>query len=89
MENTENIEEIQKVEEVVEKKPKTTSKSKKAKKEIKITLIRSACSSRPNQRKTCDALGLRKLNASKVVEDTPAIRGMIFTIKHLVKVEEI
>ncbi len=89
MVNTENVENIEKVEEVVDKKPKTTSKTKKAKKEIKITLIRSACSARPNQRKTCEALGLRKLNASKVVEDTPAIRGMVFTIQHLVKVEEL
>ena len=32
---------------------------------------------------------LRKLNASKVVEESEAIRGMIFTIKHLVKVEEL
>ena len=89
MAKTENVENIEKVEEVVEKKPKTTSKAKKAKKEIKITLIRSACSAKPNQRKTCEALGLRKMNASKVVEDNPAVRGMIFTIKHLVKVEEI
>lgn len=86
MENTENIENV---DVVVEKPKKTTSRAKKAKKEIKITLIRSACSSKPNQRKTCEALGLKKLNASKVVEDTPAIRGMIFTIKHLVKVEEL
>lgn len=83
----ENLENVKNVEQVQEKPKKTTSK-KKANKQIKITLIRSACAAKPNQRKTCEALGLRKLNASKVVEDNEAIRGMIFTIKHLVKVEE-
>ena len=89
MENLENVEN-QEIEQQVQEKPKkTTSKAKKANKQLKITLIRSACAAKPNQRKTCEALGLRKLNASKVVEESEAIRGMIFTIKHLVKVEEL
>ena len=87
MESKENVENIEVA--VAEAKPKKTSKPKKAKKEIKITLIKSACSSKPNQRKTVEALGLKKLNASKVVEDNEAIRGMIFAVKHLVKVEEL
>ena len=87
MESKENVENIEVA--VADAKPKKTSKPKKAKKEIKTTLIKSACSSKPNQRKTVEALGLKKLNTSKVVEDSEAIRGMIFTVKHLVKVEEL
>ncbi len=87
MESKENVENIEVA--VAEAKPKRTSKPKKEKKQIKITLIKSACSSKPNQRKTVEALGLKKLNTSKIVEDNEAIRGMIFTIKHLVKVEEL
>ncbi len=87
MEGKENVEDIEVA--VADAKPKRTSKPKKSKKQIKITLIKSACSSKPNQRKTVEALGLKKINASKTVEDSDAIRGMIFTIKHLVKVEEL
>jgi len=87
MESKENVENIEVA--VADAKPKKTSKPKQAKKEIKITLIKSACSSKPNQRKTVEALGLKKLNTSKIVEDSEAIRGMIFTVKHLVKVEEL
>lgn len=62
--------------------------SKKGK-QIKVTLIKSPCSARPNQRKTVEALGLRKVHQSKIQPDNDAIRGMIFTVKHLVMVEEI
>ncbi len=62
--------------------------SKKAK-QIKITLIKSPCSAKPNQRKTVEALGLKKVHQSKIQPDNDAIRGMIFTVKHLVMVEEI
>lgn len=87
MESKENVENIEVA--VAEAKPKKTSKPKKANKQIKITLIKSACSSKPNQRKTVEALGLKKINATKVVDDSEAIRGMIFAVKHLVKVEEL
>ncbi len=40
------------------------------------------------QRKTVEALGLKKTNSSVVVEDNPAIRGQIKQVKHLVTVEE-
>jgi len=70
----------------VASKPKTT---KKADKQIKITLVKSTIGAKPNQRKTVEALGLKKINQSKVQPDNEAIRGMIFTVKHLVKVEEI
>ncbi len=56
---------------------------------LRITLLRSATRRAPNQRATAHSLGLRKLRASVVHNDTPAIRGMINTISHLVAVEEV
>ncbi len=56
---------------------------------LRITLVRSYIRRAPNQRATAHALGLRKMNASVVHNDTPAIRGMIYTIRHLVAVEEV
>ena len=38
---------------------------------------------------TVKALGLRKLNSETIKEDNPAVRGMIFKVKHLVSVEEV
>lgn len=58
-------------------------------KKVKITLIKSVIGSRPNQRKTVEALGLRKINSSVVKTVTPPIRGMINTIAHLVEVEDV
>lgn len=56
---------------------------------LKITLVRSATRRAPNQKATVKALGLRKLRASVLRDDTPAIRGMIYTVRHLVTVEEV
>ncbi|MFA6666892.1 MAG: 50S ribosomal protein L30 [Bacilli bacterium] len=67
---------------------KKAPKAKKSKKQLKITLIKSANGAKPNQVKTVEALGLTKLNSEIIQPDNEAIRGMIFTIKHLVKVEE-
>ena len=55
--------------------------------ELKITLVKSTIGSKPNHRKVIQALGLRKLNSSKVQRDNKAIRGMIAKVSHLVKVE--
>lgn len=55
---------------------------------LKITQIRSTIGKLDNQKKTIRALGLGKLNKSIVHNDSPSIRGMIYTVKHLVKVEE-
>jgi large subunit ribosomal protein L30 len=54
---------------------------------IKIKQVRSRIGAPKNQRRTLDALGLRK--TGRVVEhnDNPAIRGMIETVKHLVIIE--
>lgn len=58
-------------------------------KQIKVTLTKSPCSAKPNQRATVVALGLTKLHQSKVQPDNEAVRGMIKTVAHLVTVEEI
>ncbi len=56
---------------------------------IKVTLVRSAINRPSRQKKTVEALGLRKLNQTKEFEANGAILGMIEKVKHLVKVEEI
>ncbi len=56
---------------------------------LSIKLIKSVIGTKPNQRKTVEALGLKKMGQVTEKEDTPQIRGMIETVKHLVEVEEI
>ena len=58
-------------------------------KKTKITQIKSGIDRSERQKQTLIALGLRKLNASKEVEATPQILGMVNKVSHLVKVEEI
>lgn len=58
-------------------------------KQIKIILVRGVAGTLPVQRKTVKALGLGKINSSVVREDNPVNRGMVRTVEHLVKVEEI
>ena len=57
-------------------------------KKIKVTQIKSAIGRNGNQEKILIGLGLRGVNKESLLLDTPAIRGMIFKVKHLVKVEE-
>ncbi|MGI5908313.1 MAG: 50S ribosomal protein L30 [Christensenellales bacterium] len=56
---------------------------------LKITLVKSTIGCLKNQKDTVRSLGLKKIRSEVVHEDTPDIRGKIFTVKHLVKVEEI
>ena len=56
---------------------------------LKVTLIKSAIGFNKNQAKVLESLGLRKLNDENVLPDNPAVSGMIFKVKHLVKVEKI
>jgi len=58
-------------------------------KKLKITQVKSTIGRLANQKATVRALGIRKLNHSVVHDDNPTIRGMISTVSHLVKVEEI
>jgi len=55
---------------------------------LKITQVRSAIGSKPKQRGTLRALGLRRINHTVEHPDRPEIRGMIARVPHLVKVEE-
>lgn len=60
-----------------------------ADKYLKITLVRSPIGYRKNQRVTAESLGLRKLQSTVVHKATPQIRGMVFQLQHLLKVEEL
>lgn len=53
-----------------------------------VTLVKSLIGRKPNQVKTAKALGLSKIGQTVIKEDNVAIRGMITTIAHLVKVVE-
>ena len=67
---------------------KTTAKSAGTGKKIKVTQIHSVAGRYANQLATLKGLGLNKIRRSKVLEDSPAVRGMINAVKHLVVVEE-
>ena len=56
---------------------------------LRITLVRSTIGLPSVQERTVKALGLRKLNSAVVRPDNPSIRGMVNSISHLVKVEEL
>jgi large subunit ribosomal protein L30 len=56
---------------------------------IKITLVKSPIDRPERQKLTLQALGLNKMNASKEVEATSQILGMVRKVTHLVKVEEL
>ena len=53
---------------------------------IKIVQIHSPIGRKSDQRKTLIGLGLNKINRTSILEDTPSIRGMLYKVKHLVKV---
>jgi large subunit ribosomal protein L30 len=53
---------------------------------LKIKLVRSPIGTKQSHRDTVRGLGLRKLNSESVLEDTPAVRGMVDKIAYLVKV---
>ena len=55
---------------------------------IKVTKVRSAINRPKNQKRTLEALGLRKIGQTKEHENTPNILGMINKVSHLVSVEE-
>ena len=56
---------------------------------LKVTLVKSPIGAIPKQRATVEALGLHKLHHSNELPDNEAVRGMIWHVRHLVKVEEI
>jgi large subunit ribosomal protein L30 len=56
---------------------------------LRITLIKSPIGSLPRHRKTVRSLGLRKMQQSVEKEDNPAIRGMVRSVEHMVRLEEL
>ena len=56
---------------------------------VKITQVRSRIGRPKDQKRTLDALGLRKLNKSVEHEDNPQILGMVDKVRHLIKVVKI
>ncbi|MEW4412650.1 50S ribosomal protein L30 [Clostridium sp. AN503] len=56
---------------------------------LKVTLVKSPIGAVPKHKATVEALGLRKVNKTVELPDNEAVRGMIWHVKHLVKVEEI
>jgi len=64
----------------------STAKAKS--KTIKVTQIGSPIGRTQDQHATLIGLGLNKRHRSRVLEDTPAVRGMITKVRHLIRVEE-
>ena len=54
---------------------------------IRITQVKSVIDRTARQKKTMEALGLRKMNSSVEKEETPQIKGMVDSVKHLIKIE--
>lgn len=68
---------------------KTKAPARKASgKTLRVTQIGSPIGRQDYQRQTLIGLGLNKLHRSRELEDTPSVRGMIKTVKHLVRVED-
>jgi large subunit ribosomal protein L30 len=59
-----------------------------AEKKIKVTLVKSVIGTKQSHRATVRGLGLRRLNSTSELQDTPAVRGMINKVAYLVKCEE-
>jgi large subunit ribosomal protein L30 len=57
--------------------------------QLKITQVKSGIGRKQNQRETLRSLGLKGIRDSVVQEDRPEIRGMVATVPHLVRVEEV
>jgi large subunit ribosomal protein L30 len=57
-------------------------------KQIKVTLVRSPIGFQPKHRECVRGLGLKRMNQTVVVEDTPSVRGMVNRIEYMVRVEK-
>jgi len=71
------------------KKPAASAKKSAPGKGVKVTQIASPAGRGEKQLATLKGLGLNKMRRTRVLEDTPAVRGMIERVKHLVQVEEV
>lgn len=57
-------------------------------KKVRITLVRSILGYSPRHRATVRALGLKRMHQTVELTDTPTLRGMLYIVSQLVKVEE-
>jgi large subunit ribosomal protein L30 len=57
--------------------------------QLRVTQVKSKIGTKQNHRNTLRTLGLRKIRQSVLREDTPEVRGLIHTVRHLVTVEEV
>jgi large subunit ribosomal protein L30 len=67
---------------------KKTGKTSASAKRVKVTLVRSPTGFNRTQAETVTGMGLRRINHSVELVDTPATRGMIHKVRHLVTVQE-
>jgi large subunit ribosomal protein L30 len=56
---------------------------------LRITLVKSTIGAIPKQRATVEALGLKKIGKTVELPNNDAVKGMVWHVRHLVKVEEI
>lgn len=56
---------------------------------LKITQVRSLIGYKVKAKRTIEALGLKRRHHTVIHDDTPQIRGMVFKVRHIVKVEEV
>ena len=64
------------------------TKKKETVEQLKVTLVKSTIACLPKQKAVCEALGLHKINQSKVFTDNAALRVQLALVPHLVKVEK-
>ena len=72
---------------VVETKKAPTKKAVSTKSTVSVTLIKSFYGRLPKHRATVTGLGLKRINHTVILEDTPEVRGMINKVSYLLKVE--
>jgi len=72
---------------VVETKKATTKKAVSSKPTVSVTLVKSFYGRLPKHRATVTGLGLKRINHTVILEDTPEVRGMINKVSYLLKVE--
>ena len=63
--------------------------AKTKQKHIKVTLVRSPIGFQPKHRECVRGLGLKRLNQTVVLEDTPSVRGIVNRIEYMVRVENV
>jgi len=56
---------------------------------LRVTLKRSRIGVKKSLKKTLDSMGLRRINQSRIFNDTPSVQGMIFKVNYLIEVEKL